>query len=346
MTRPRVVWLGVVLAALVGGATPLRAQKTDVVVLPNGDRITGEIKGVSRGKLDYSTDDAGRISIEWEKVVRITSRQSYEVTLRSGQRLIGSLVETEQDGYLAVSGASVNAVPVRLVVNITPLRDRFWRRLKGTFDLGFSYAKANQNVQFSASGDLRYRPPRWEAILDFNDYFQQQKGTESVTRNTISALVQWFAAPRWSVGGLSQYEQNDELGLTRRNTFGALGMRSLLESNRAEFRVPAGVLLSSEQFTGSDSVVVSMEAFVGLDLLAFRFDSPKLDFGTSAFAYPSLTESGRVRLQLTSRVKYELFKDFHVGIRLTDSYDSKPPGQSGSRNDFTGQFTIGWSFHQ
>ena len=346
MTRPREVWLGLLLAAGMAAATPLRAQKTDVVVLPNGDRITGEIKGVSRGKLDYSTDDAGRISIEWEKVVRITSRQSYEVTLRSGQRLIGSLVETEQDGYLAVSGASVNAVPVRLVVNITPLRDRFWRRLKGTFDLGFSYAKANQNVQFSASGDLRYRPPRWEAILDFNDYFQQQKGTESVTRNTISALVQWFAAPRWSVGGLSQYEQNDELGLTRRNTFGALGMRSLLESNRAEFRVPAGVLLSSEQFTGSDSVVVSMEAFVGLDLLAFRFDSPKLDFGTSAFAYPSLTESGRVRLQLTSRVKYELFKDFHVGIRLTDSYDSKPPGQSGSRNDFTGQFTIGWSFHQ
>ena len=85
----RAAWRGVLLAAVIGGATPLPAQKTDVVVLPNGDRITGEIKGVSRGKLDYSTDDAGRISIEWEKIVRVTSRQSYEVTLRSGQRLFG-----------------------------------------------------------------------------------------------------------------------------------------------------------------------------------------------------------------------------------------------------------------
>jgi hypothetical protein len=42
----------------------LAAQKTDVVVIANGDVITGEIKGLSRGKLDYNTDDAGRLSIK------------------------------------------------------------------------------------------------------------------------------------------------------------------------------------------------------------------------------------------------------------------------------------------
>jgi hypothetical protein len=84
---------GVLVLALMGVATPLQAQKTDVVVLQNGDQITGEIKGVAHGKLDYSTDDAGRLSIEWDKVLRLTSRNTFEVKLKSGQKLFGSLVQ-------------------------------------------------------------------------------------------------------------------------------------------------------------------------------------------------------------------------------------------------------------
>jgi hypothetical protein len=43
-------------------------------VLINGDKITGEIKSVNRGRLSLSTDDAGTISIEWTKVSTITSK--------------------------------------------------------------------------------------------------------------------------------------------------------------------------------------------------------------------------------------------------------------------------------
>ena len=42
------------------------APKTDVVILVNGDRITGEVKALEKGILSYSTDSIGTISIEWE----------------------------------------------------------------------------------------------------------------------------------------------------------------------------------------------------------------------------------------------------------------------------------------
>jgi hypothetical protein len=105
-------------------------------------------------------------------------------------------------------------------------------------------------------------------------------------------------------------------------------------------------MLSQERFYGGDSTIVSVEALVGLDLSAFRFDTPKLDFSTSAFAYPSLTELGRVRMQVDSRVKYEVLKDFYLGLRFSDSFDSKPPESGASRNDFTTDFTIGFYFRQ
>ena len=43
------------------GAGAAEAQKTDSVWIRNGDRITGEVKSLSRGLLKYSTDDLGTV---------------------------------------------------------------------------------------------------------------------------------------------------------------------------------------------------------------------------------------------------------------------------------------------
>ncbi len=88
--------------ALLVAALPAGARdKTDVVILSNGDHLTGEIKGMSRGKLDFNTDDAGRLSIEWAKVQSVTSVHLYEAELTSGERLYGTL-SSPVDGVLAI----------------------------------------------------------------------------------------------------------------------------------------------------------------------------------------------------------------------------------------------------
>ena len=76
---------------LVLGAGLAHAQKTDSVWIRNGDRITGEVKSLSRALLKYSTNDLGTIYIEWDKVVRVSSPATFEVQLSSGQKYYGSL---------------------------------------------------------------------------------------------------------------------------------------------------------------------------------------------------------------------------------------------------------------
>ena len=39
------------------------AAKTDIVLLKNGDRVTGEVKSLERGKLTLSTDSMGTVYI-------------------------------------------------------------------------------------------------------------------------------------------------------------------------------------------------------------------------------------------------------------------------------------------
>ena len=72
----------------------VRAQKTDVVYLQNGDRITGEIKSLFRGKLEFSTDHRGTLFIEWEDIREIVSTTGQAIELTNGQRFYGPLTKT------------------------------------------------------------------------------------------------------------------------------------------------------------------------------------------------------------------------------------------------------------
>ena len=61
-------------------------DKTDVIILKNGDHITGEIKSLARGKMSLSTDSMGTVSIEWEDVEQVTSHWFFEVETETGLR--------------------------------------------------------------------------------------------------------------------------------------------------------------------------------------------------------------------------------------------------------------------
>ena len=49
-------------------AAPAFAERTDELVLLNGNIITGEVKSLQQGKLKFKTDNAGTIYVEWEYV--------------------------------------------------------------------------------------------------------------------------------------------------------------------------------------------------------------------------------------------------------------------------------------
>lgn len=69
------------MVALMLLAHPARSEcqdRTDLVVLANGDRITGEVRGLSRGRLELDTDSAGTIHLEWADVRGSPRRRSWK----------------------------------------------------------------------------------------------------------------------------------------------------------------------------------------------------------------------------------------------------------------------------
>ena len=126
------------------GAATAEAQK-DSVWIRNGDRITGEVKSLSRGLLKYSTDDLGTIYIEWDKVDRISTSTVVEVRLATGHKFYGRL-GLAPTGLLALAADTLR---ISNIVGMTPIQGKFLARLNGYFDLGFSFQKAHGAVQLS-----------------------------------------------------------------------------------------------------------------------------------------------------------------------------------------------------
>ncbi len=64
------------------------AVKTDIIVLTNGDRVTGEIRSLSDGLLTYKTDDMGTLSVEWERIKRISSEWPFILEDLAGRGIV------------------------------------------------------------------------------------------------------------------------------------------------------------------------------------------------------------------------------------------------------------------
>src|SRR4029077_2409260 len=92
-----VLFIGRLFAALaaalltLGLASPLFAKrKDDVVVMKNGDRFTGEIKGLQQGELIFkSSYMKDSVRLDWRDVERLESKDKFIVELSNGKRLTG-----------------------------------------------------------------------------------------------------------------------------------------------------------------------------------------------------------------------------------------------------------------
>ena len=322
------------------GAGMAEAQKTDSVWIRNGDRITGEAKLLRRGLLTYETDDLGTIYIEWDKVLRLYTRQVMEVRLISGEKFFGSLDVADTGRVVLASDTLLLAD----MVMMAPIEGTFVARLNGYLDLGFSYQKANSTLQLTTGTQVIYRAPRDETRFQLTTFVENREDADETSRFSTALAERLFIATRWSTGFLVGFDQNDELDLAGRGRLVAFGTRTVAETNDTEFLVSGGVVVARERFYSTDSTTNSLEGMMSGSFRAFRYDAPKLDASLTSQVFPSFSIKGRVRLQTDMRVSYELISDFMLTVSVFDTFDSKPPSVEATKHDFGTTAAITWSF--
>lgn len=332
-----IVAVGVGLLA----ARSAEAAKTDIVVLDNGDRITGEIKGMSRGKLDFKTDDVGRISIEWLKIAQITSIHAFEVELADGVKYYGAL-QSPSDNKVQVGEEATDVFAMDAIIVVTPMSARFWARIKAYLDLGFTLAKSNSAMTLSGDGSFAYRGQHFGGAFDFNTYVQNDANSTAVGRLSLNLTGTYFLT-RWRAQLQLGADVNDELDLNLRLDVGAGVSYPIVRNEWTELWLAGGLVAAREQYS-TGGPVGNLAAYAGVEWEAFRYDSPKLDLTISEVILPVLTDLGRFRGNSSVKLKYELFADFNVGLNFSFTFDTSPPDPNAPKTDYLLSITIGWSY--
>ena len=228
-------------------ATDAAAQKTDVIVLRNGDRITGEIKGLVRGKLEVSTDNLSTVLITWVEVVELRTKRMFVVELITGERTFGTL-ESHRSGRASTSSGSRHGrsrcLPSSSFTNSA-------RRCSGALTATFRLACTSRDPTTRSSGRsgtvATYEGERWLHSLNLSSTYTSQNDLEPTERTTatlrlpVSSRVAGFTAACCNTSGIRNWTSTTEEALA------AGAGRWLLHSNRRALSTLGGVLLVRER---------------------------------------------------------------------------------------------------
>jgi hypothetical protein len=327
------------------GVPAFGAEKTDVLVLNNGDRITGEILNLNRGRIELKTDHSGTIEVEWDKVVSVESPHRFTVTTANGTILIGTLERPGTRGTVRLGGEGGERVlPIEEITGIEPLGRSFWAKLTGSVGAGFTYTRSSGISQLTFNSGTTYRRPAFQASLNGSATLTSQSdegGLERLGRQR-PVLLRAISRPALVHRRPRQMETNRSLGST-------CAPRAEGWSARASSTPTAH---SCKSAPGSWERRAWCRR--GLDAehrgarrpeeSYYTYDRPKTNVDVTIQYFPSLSGLGRQRFQLTSAVKRELWKDFYVGLNVYDTFDSAPPNAGAFRNDVGITTSISWSF--
>ena len=175
------------------------AAEADVVVLKNGDRITGFIIKMENKRLQIDPGYADIMKIKWEDVRSITSERPMLVKLFGEVDIPEGVGERRLDRIIVRTldiGGPIRLEDVR-AINFTE------QDYRGYISGGGNQTSGNTDTQaLNVSGTLTYRKFEHRFILDGKYNRAKAGGTDTANNGAFSSRYDYFVAHRLLAGGL------------------------------------------------------------------------------------------------------------------------------------------------
>jgi putative salt-induced outer membrane protein YdiY len=346
--RPLVLSLGFLLAAV-----PLYARaKTDILVMKNGDHLTGEIKGLDQGTLYVSFDYIlGTSSVQWSKVKYLESKQLFIVKTSDGSVYTGTLstAETEDKRPVkieVIESTDKTVLPRTQIVRMEETSDKFWQRFSGDINSGIIYSKGNQTTQYSLGSELEYSRDRWSGDVTVNSTLSSSNGDKSAaTRNQVTLsglhLLPW---KNYFYTGIGSFLQSSVQDIRLQTNLGAGIGRYLKNTNNATIALIGGAAWQSTDYKAGSLPVPTQNvaaAMIAAEVKLFRFD--KTNFNITATAFPALSDPGRIYFNTNVAYYIKITGDLSWNISFYGNWDNQPPPHL-SGSDYGTSSGLSYSF--
>jgi hypothetical protein len=334
-------------------AAPLYGRdKTDVIVMNNGDHLTGEIKGLDSGVLYVSFDYIlGTSSVNWSKVHHLESKQQFIVKAEDGSVYTGTLRTAEASEATRPMKIEIFEAPEKSevveqsrIVAVDQIADKFWQRFNGSINSGIIYSKGNQSTQYNLSSTIEYPRERWSAGADYESTLSSNSGSAASTRNSLSLdYLRLMRRKNWYYTALGGFRQSSEQDIDLQTSLGGGAGRYLKNTNRAKIALVGGLGWQNtrySQFLAQQESQNVAGAIISAQANFFSFNKTNLSLTGTAF--PALSNPGRVYFN-TNATYFIKFGNLTWNFSFYGNWDNQPPRNS-SGSDYGTSSGLGWTF--
>lgn len=317
--------------------------QVDSLIFTSGEYMLGEIKSMERGVLmietDYSDSD---FKIEWDKIDEIYAESYLFVSLSSGKKYYGYL-KTRSDTSVTITSRDSITVTCKMseIVHMLPINQGFKDRFSAEIDVGLSFAKSGNLKQLTVAALIGYKTEKWTSYVTYNTLRSIQDEVDPILRTESDFVFQYVIYKDWYLVPSTNFLASSEQELRYRwNAQFGFG-NYIVRSNNAYWGISLGINRNKEEYTSDTPKNQSWEGYFGTELNLF--DIGDLNLFTKIIAYPSMTESGRLRIDGSMNIKYDLPLDFYIKLGGSLNYDNKTIEQV-SEIDYVTTIGFGWEW--
>jgi putative salt-induced outer membrane protein YdiY len=333
---------------IIGAFLFIQAILADQVTLKNGDRLSGNIIKYDGKNLVLKSDLAGDVTIPWENVAAVTSTQPLDVTLKDGQRIVGTVttdgtrfnVATKDTGNVTAARESVEYIrsePEQKAYDTEIDRYKNPRLIDlwtGTFDLGFTQTAGNTETEtFTLVANAVRATTRDKIIVNYTQIYSTSNasGPNLTTANAKRGGIAYNLnlTKRMFIFGLVSLENDEFQSLDLRFApAGGVGYHAINSPNTI-LDLSLGASMDKEFFSatpetppGTNLDPTYAEILLGEDF-THKF-TKTFSMHQDLVFYPNVSSVGNYRLNFDISAVASIKKWMAFQISASDRYLSNP----------------------
>jgi hypothetical protein len=374
--------LAILLAALwfAVGLSPQalsQAAGADVLILTNGDQLTGKLLREANGTVTFHSDMAGDLTFTWDKIKSIRTAQKFAV-IQQGQHVSRKTSDADvAQGTVAIQNEEIQLETASGKVTNIPQKDAqymvdedtyssevhrnpSWRYgWSGSLTAGAADVQATTNSRSFTGGaafartvpGVGWMDPRNRTTADFAGAYGSlsQPGATTTKTNILHADAEhdWFLSPRFYALVDTSFDHNYSQGLNLQQIYGGGMGFVLLKTPRQELDLKGDIHYERQNYGFTPGIVpptsTPSKSLIGADIgdtYTAKLAHGML-FNQGLVVTPAFNTPSAYSALATAGLTFPVYKRLGFNLSALDDFLNDPAFGS-KKNSF--QFSAGLTY--
>jgi putative salt-induced outer membrane protein YdiY len=305
------------------------AVVADVLVLKNGDRITGTIKQIWDDEVSIEPEYSDEFAVDLEVVDYIESERDFDLEFYDGRKVVAKFpgANDDQQQMIAVGEAAEPISLTDILELDEPAKDFDWES-----HIDFSATLKSGNTESKTSqlrADSQIEIPDHRHYMQFTSYREELDSVTTQDRNLVKYNYNWLFNDPWFFAANASYERDPIIELDSRIIVSAGFGRDIFNTPRRLLSVQLGLGAQSEKLAG-----VRDENSVAVWSLRYRQDilSGDMELFHNHDIVENLGGRDNTSFKTSTGLRYEITDLLYANVTLNYDYETDPAAPAKSED--------------